>query len=211
MAHLIRALLQNSTLTLLILGLIAAALSLLRKPRPLTRPVVVEAILSYFLLFSIAISYLYNFILHVFFGEMTARFIGWAQSPFQAEVGFASLGFAVVGFLAWRGGRQMRVAAVVGPACFLLGAAGGHIVEIIRSHNFAPGNAGVILYTDILLPVIGFALLWLEHRFASGSSPAAGARPGARRWRGTGLTIAFHHGAGDRLANGDRREGGSLT
>ena len=59
----------------------------------------------------------------------------------------------------------MRAAAVVGPACFLLGAAGGHILEILRTGNLAPGNAGVILYTDILLPLIGFALLWLAHRW----------------------------------------------
>jgi len=61
----------------------------------------------------------------------------------------------------------MRTAAVVGPACFLLGAAGGHIADIIKTHNMAPGNAGVVLYTDILLPVIGFTLLWLQHRHAA--------------------------------------------
>ena len=96
--------------------------------------------------------------------KVAARFIGWADSPFQREVGFASLGFSAVGFLAFRGSFDMRVAAVVGTGCFLLGAAGGHILEILRTGNLAPGNAGVILYTDILLPLIGFALLWLEHR-----------------------------------------------
>ena len=29
-----------------------------------------------------------------------------------------------------------------------------------------PGNAGVIFYTDIGIPIIGFALLWLQHRLA---------------------------------------------
>lgn len=172
----IRFLLENFTLTLFVLGLVASAASLLRKPRPLTSPVLVEAVFSYFILGSIALSYLYNFVAHVFFGETVARFIGWADSPFQREVGFASLGFAVVGFLAFRGSFDMRVAAVVGPACFLLGAASGHILEILRTGNFAPGNAGVILYTDIALPLIGFALLWLARRW-----PLAGAvTPGAR-------------------------------
>jgi len=165
MADVIRFLLANFTLTLLVVGLIASAASLQRKPGPLTASIVVEALFSYFILFSIAFSYLYNFIIHVFFGEMAARFIGWADSPFQREVGFASLGFAVVGFLAFRGGIEMRVAAVVGPACFLLGAAGGHVLEILRTGNLAPGNAGVVLYTDVLLPLIGFALLWLTHRY----------------------------------------------
>jgi hypothetical protein len=175
MESVIRFLLENFTLTLFVLGLVAAVVSLRRSPRPLTYSVLVEAILSYFILCSIAISYLYNFVVHVFFSEMAARFIGWADSPFQREVGFASLGFAVVGFLAFRGSFDMRVAAVVGPACFLLGAAGGHIREILRTGDLAPGNAGAILYTDVALPLIGFALLWLERR-SSRSAAAQGAR-----------------------------------
>ena len=38
--------------------------------------------------------------MHAFFGRLSASFIGWADSPFQFEVATASLGFAVVGFLA---------------------------------------------------------------------------------------------------------------
>jgi len=96
---------------------------------------------------------------------MAARFIGWADSPFQAEVGFASLGFAVTGFLAFRGSFDLRLAAVISPALFLLGAAAGHIYNMITAGNFAPGNAGVIFYTDIVIPIIGFVLLWLQHRY----------------------------------------------
>jgi len=171
MAEAIHLALSNFTLSFLIIGLAASLISLLRAPKPLTAARVVEALFFYFLLFSIGFSYLYNFVLHTFFGPMTARFIGWDDSPFQAEVGFASLGFAVVGFLAcWRG-LDLRLAAIVGPAMFLWGAAGGHIYQIIHSANLAPGNAGVILYTDILLPVVGFALLWLQYRYG---------RPGGR-------------------------------
>ena len=162
----IRLILENFTLTLLVLGLMASGVSLLRKPHPVQARQVVEALFAYFILFSIAIAHLYNFVLHVFFGEMTAHVIGWANSPFQAEVGFASLGFAMVGFLAFRGSFAMRTAAVVGPACFLLGAAGGHILNIARTHNMAAGNAGVVLYTDVLLPMLGFTLLWLQHRYS---------------------------------------------
>ena len=92
-----------------------------RPPRSVA--VVVEALFSYFLLFSIGLANLYNFVLHVFFGKMTAGFIGWADSPFQREVGFASLGFAVVGLLAFKGSFDLRLAAILGPACFLWGAA----------------------------------------------------------------------------------------
>jgi hypothetical protein len=168
----IRFALSNFTLSFLIIGLIASAIAYGAKPTPRTRGQLVEALFSYFLLFSIGISYFYNFVMHVFFGEIAARFIGWADSPFQTEVGFASLGFSVVGFLAFRGDIGLRTAAVVGPSIFLLGAAGGHIYQMITAHNFAPGNAGVIFWTDILLPVIGFALLTLQKREITSSSYA---------------------------------------
>ncbi len=152
---------SNFTLTLFVIGL-AVALSLLaRRPRPWDRAAIVEALLSWFLFFSIGVSFLYNFIMHVFFSEIAASFIGWQTSPFQKEVGFASLGFSVVGFLAFRGGPGVRLAALVGPACFLWGAAIGHGMQMVEAHNYAPGNAGVIFYTDILLPIFGLALFWL--------------------------------------------------
>jgi len=151
--------LGNFTLTFLVIGLVAAGISLLRRPPPRTRAMALEAVLTWFLFFSIGVSFTYNFVFHVFFGDLAASYIGWANSPFQAEVGYASLGFAAVGFLAFRSGWTVRLAAVLGPALFLWGAAVGHLLDMVRTHNFAPGNAGVIFWTDILLPVFGFALL----------------------------------------------------
>jgi hypothetical protein len=166
----IRILLQNFTLTFLGVGLSAAGISVWRKPYPLTPPLVVEDVFSYFLLFSVGVSFFYNFVAHVFFGNMAAEFIGWEPSPFQAEVGMSSLGYSVVGLLAFRGGLGLRAAAVVGPAIFLLGAAAGHVHQMIVAHNFAPGNAGIVFYTDIAIPIVGLALLWLQHRFDRESS-----------------------------------------
>jgi hypothetical protein len=160
----IRFVLSNFTLTFLVIGLVASAIAYRATPAPRSGAQLIEALLSYFLLFSVGFSFLYNFVMHVFFGQIAARFIGWADSPFQAEVGFASLGFAAVGFLAFRGDHGLRMAAVVGPSLFLLGAAGGHVYQMITAHNFAPGNAGIIFWTDILVPAIGFVLLWLRTR-----------------------------------------------
>jgi hypothetical protein len=167
MAHVIAFALANFTLTFFILGVLASAVALWRTQRSRTKAVVVEALLSYFLLFSIGLASFYNFVMHVFFGAMAASFIGWADSPFQAEVGFASLGMAMLGFLAFKGSFDMRLAAVVGPTCFLWGAAGGHIYQMVTAHNFAPGNAGIIFYGDILIPIVGLLLLRLQHRFAA--------------------------------------------
>jgi hypothetical protein len=82
----------NYFFTFLIIGLIAAGTSLLNRPKPLRTNIVAEAFFSYYLLFAIGINNLINFIFHVFFGDVAAKFIGWENSPFQAEVGFASLG-----------------------------------------------------------------------------------------------------------------------
>jgi hypothetical protein len=65
-----------------------------KKLKPLKINTVAEAFLSYYMLFPIGISNLINFVFHVFFGDTAAKFIGWENSPFQAEVGFASLGSA---------------------------------------------------------------------------------------------------------------------
>ena len=170
MAAVIQFVLSNFTLTFLVLGLLVSLAGLALRPRPWSGAVVVELFLRWFLFFSIGVSFFYNFVMHVFFGEMSARFIGWQPSPFQTEVGTASLGYAVVGFLAFRGSLGMRLLAIVGPACFLLGAAAGHVVQMIESHNFAPGNAGIIFYTDIGIPILGFLLLWLQYRYATTST-----------------------------------------
>lgn len=164
MDSLIGFVLGNFTLTFLVIGLIASAIALAIAPKPLTRPVVVEALFKWFLFFSVGASYLYNAVMHTVFAEMAASFIGWANSPFQYEVGFASLGFAAVGFVAAFRGYEMRVAAILGPAFFLWGAAGGHVYQMITAHNFAPGNAGIIFWTDVLLPFVGFAFLGLQRR-----------------------------------------------
>jgi hypothetical protein len=165
--------LGNFTLTFFVLGLLASAVALWHARPPRSAAVVVEALFSYFLLFSIGLANLYNFVLHVFFGKMTAGFIGWADSPFQREVGFASLGFAVVGLLAFKGSFDLRLAAILGPACFLWGAAGVHVYEMISAHNFAPGNAGIIFYSDILVPIVGFMFLWLQRRTGASAERAS--------------------------------------
>jgi len=164
MQALISFLLSNYSLTYLLIGLLAAAVSLARLPRPLDSASIVESLLRYYVLFALGFKGLHNFVMHVIFGDLSARFIGWEQSPFQAEVGFASLGFAAVAFFAYRRGLATRAAAVIGPSCFSLGAAGGHVYQMIAAHNFAPGNAGIVFYTDIGIPILGFTLLWLSRK-----------------------------------------------
>jgi hypothetical protein len=149
MAALIGFVLGEFEFEFFVLGLICALVAIARGRRPAG-----ERLLAYYVLFSVGCLHLVNFIYHVFFGEMSARF-----SPFQTELGFASLGFALVGFLAWRGSYPIRVAAVVGPTPFLLGAAGGHIYQIETAGNHAAGNSGLLLWMDVIIPLAGLLFL----------------------------------------------------
>ena len=149
---------------LLIVGLVVAWISLLKKPKPLKSDTVAEAFLSYYMLFPIGISNLVNFVFHVFLGDTAAKFIGWENSPFQAEVGFASLGVGIAGVIAFRASLPFRCATLIPPSAFSLGAAGGHIYQMIVAHNFSPGNVGLVLPIDIIIPIIGFVFLWLSYK-----------------------------------------------
>jgi hypothetical protein len=159
---LIFAIVSNYVLTFLVIGLIVSAVAIARTPRPVGWPVVVDKLLTWYVLFDIGVMYLVNFVFHTFFGGLAAAFIGWADSPFQVEVGTASLGFSVVGFIAAFGNFDRRLVAVIGPSIFTLGAAAGHVHQMVTAHNFAPGNAGIIFYLDILIPLFGFVLLWRQ-------------------------------------------------
>lgn len=153
--------LSNFTLSFFILGLLASALALLWT-RPLSRACIIDIFFRYFLLFSVGFSYFYNFIMHCFFGDLAAQFIGWAQSPFQFEVGMASLGVAICGFLAFRASWPFRAATLIVPIVFNWGAALGHAYQMITAHNFAPGNAGIMFWSDLIFPVISILFLVLS-------------------------------------------------
>src|SRR5262245_48061603 len=57
--------LGNFTLTFFVLGLVASAIALWYARPPRSAAVIVEALFSYFLLFSIGLASFYNFVLHV--------------------------------------------------------------------------------------------------------------------------------------------------
>jgi hypothetical protein len=141
-----------------LLGRICATVSIMRGRGPAG-----ERLLAFYVLCSVGCLFLVNFVYHVFFGAMSAQFIGWANSPFQTELGFASLGFALVGFLAWRGTYGLRLAAVVGPAPFLLGAGCGHIYQIMTTGNHAAGNSGILLWMDFIVPLAGLIFLAMDY------------------------------------------------
>jgi hypothetical protein len=100
-----------------------------------------------------------NAISHIVFPDQIAGYIGWEPgSPFQLELGFASLGISILGILSlWLRG-WFWLAPVVSWSVFSLGAAYVHILDILTHENMSPGNAGPVLFYDIVVPVIAVGL-----------------------------------------------------
>ena len=71
---------------------------------------------------------------------------------------------ALTGFFAIRASIGFQKATTLLVTIFLWGAAAGHINQMILAHNFAPGNAGLIFWTDIFIPLVLIILMILRCR-----------------------------------------------
>ncbi len=99
-----------------------------------------------------------GFVMHFFFADMLAESIGWpAGNPFQTEVAFANLALGVVGALCFFR-RDFWLPVIIAGTIFSVGAGITHLMDIAHSGNFAPNNAGAILYADFLIPIMRIAL-----------------------------------------------------
>jgi len=142
----------------------AVAIALARAARPVTRSFILDRLLRYIFIFPVGLMGLWAALGHLAVPAEVAKAIGWQTSPFQFEVGFANLGIGVTGLYAAFRSFEARLATNLVLACFLFGAGIGHIREIAVAGNFAPGNAGPILFTDFLTPIVIFVLLWFVRR-----------------------------------------------
>lgn len=96
---------------------------------------------------------------HLFFPDPIADSIGWTRgSPFQWEVGLADLSYGVLGVTASSYGRGFWLATIIAFSVFMLGAAAGHVRQMVQERNFSPGNVGVTFVYDIAAPVLLIAL-----------------------------------------------------
>ena len=135
------------------------------RSQKLSRERVVKVSLFYLLCIQWGFGAAFLAIPHILVPDQIAEIIGWeAGSPFQVELGFASLGLASLGILCiWIRG-WFWLAPVVAQTVFLLGAGYVHLQDILVYDNFAPGNAGTILFYDIVVPVIGCGLFYAHFR-----------------------------------------------
>ena len=147
-------------LPFLVLSLVVGAVHLYLDNQPRTKGRVVEIFLLWLLVIAVGIQGIFAFIGHTVFADTTAASIGWpAGNPFQSEVAVANLSVGVLGILCyWMRGNFWN-ATVIGFSVWWLGDAVVHIRSVVVSANYAPNNAGLTLYMDILMPMILIALL----------------------------------------------------
>jgi hypothetical protein len=153
LANMIAFLLRNLPAVLLAVALVLGLLGRSRGDGP-------ARLLGWILLLPIGVTGLWAGIAHVAFPQVAAAHIGWQTSPFQFEVGMADLAVGVTAVVAsWRG-WEFRAAAICAASIFLLGDAVGHVHQMIAAGNFAPGNAGVPFYMDVICPLLAIFLLF---------------------------------------------------
>jgi hypothetical protein len=142
-AFAIRFVLQNLPAMLFVVALLLAAARRGHGPTA-------EWFLSWILLLPIGVTGLWAGAFHVFFPATAASLIGWQVSPFQFEVGMADLAIGVTSCIAFWRDRSFKASAICAASIFLLGDAIGHVRQMVMAGNFAPGNAGVPFYMDII-------------------------------------------------------------
>ncbi len=139
---------------------IMVALLLVLNKKSLNKNKILEIVLLSFLVVMVGLGSIWTFLGHTFMAAQVAAFIGWpAGSPFQFEVGVTNLSFGILGLLCLKFRDNFWTATIIGITIFYWGAAYGHIQDMIYAGNYAPGNAGIVLYIDIIIPIILIVLL----------------------------------------------------
>jgi hypothetical protein len=140
-------------LAILALGLLGFFIHLFVSQEPKTALRIVRLFLLYQLVFSVGLTSLLAFIGLTFMTDFVALYSGWPACPFEKQLGNVNLGYAVLGILCIWKGDEFWLATIIGLSIWLLGDAVGHLADMILNGNYTPGNVGVPLYTDIIVPV----------------------------------------------------------
>lgn len=145
---------------LVVLAFVAAIAELLIRRRGFGPERIARVLLRWIFVFPLALMGLWAFSGHVFAPAQVAASIGWATSPFQFEIGMANLSLGVTGLIAaFRRDLGFPLAVAIAALCFLGGDGVGHIIQIEKTGDMASGNAGIILYMDLFVPLALLALI----------------------------------------------------
>jgi hypothetical protein len=156
----------------IVIALVGATIHRARDRQPRSAARTLEIYLVWWLAVVLGIGNVVGGLFHVFDGPAIAREIGFTRGDggFQFENAMADVAIGVVAFLSiWFRGNWWP-AALVAISISWWGDAYGHVHQMIVNDNHDPDNTGIVLYSDILSPLIGLVLYGLFHR-AGGGQP----------------------------------------
>lgn len=142
-----------------------------RQKRGCNRQKTIELLLLYQLIFSLGCTSLLAFIGLSLLPYYIADYTNWPASPFEQELGNVNLAFGVLGILCiWYRGN-FWLATILGFSIWILADGLHHLYEYFYKHNDAPGNIGINLFTDLLVPPFLLVLLYLYRSQQKPSEP----------------------------------------
>jgi hypothetical protein len=133
-------------------------------PQERTTPKVIELLLLYQLVFNVGITSFFAFFGFTFMPEYIAQYLGWPACPFEQELANVNLAFGVLGILCIWIRDHFWTATILGFSIWIFSDGIHHIWHILFHNNYSPGNTGVPLVTDIVIPIILVILLVLRLR-----------------------------------------------
>ncbi len=146
-------------IAILVAGVVGFFIHLYTSKKPKTLRRIVELFLLYQLVFSVGLSSLLAFFGLAFMTQFVADYSGWPACPFEEQLANVNLGYGVLGILCIWYRDNFWTATILGSSIWLIGDGIGHLVDMMNHGNYSPGNVGVPLYTDIIIPLLLLSLL----------------------------------------------------
>ncbi|HEY3354343.1 MAG TPA: DUF6790 family protein [Polyangia bacterium] len=152
---------------LIALVVVVSVLHVIVSRQPRTLPAVLGVVLQYYLLLLVGVSGVFAFTGHAFKADDVARRIGWPTgNPFQAEVAAANLAIGVLGIASVWFKDGFRLAAALAYSVFMIGAGLVHLQQQSLGNHAELNSGGMILVTDLVMPVVLLALVLAQKRLA---------------------------------------------
>lgn len=127
-----------------------------------TKSRIIELLFLYQLVFSVGLTSVLAFIGLSLMPKYIADYTGWPSSPFEQQLANVNLAFGTLGILCiWCRGN-FWTATALGFSIWIFSDGIAHFMDMEINRNYAEGNIGIPLWTDIIVPVVLIILLVLH-------------------------------------------------
>ena len=115
-------------------------------------------LLSYFMLWPVGLGGFWAFFINTFHPDLGATMAGWDACSFQFTMAAAFLGLGINGIVAFKRGRDFRLAVILFASALMWGDLVAHFYQVYYIGEAATSNTNLIMYADFLIP----SALWIS-------------------------------------------------